>query len=727
MTERTQNTAYPQESQRELKELIAALKESEAKFRDIVHNAMEGIFQTDPQGCFTHANPSFARIHGYDSPAEIKDSILARDLFADPSDHGRLIEHLRASGSVQNFEARLKTKNGSMHWVSTNVTVFRDEKGKTLRYEGTMLDVTKRKEAEEALLESEAKFRNIVGNAMEGIFQTDPQGRFTHANPSFARIHGYDSPAEIKDSILARDLFADPSDHGRLIEHLRASGSVQNFEARLKTKNGSVHWVSMNVMVFRDEKGKTLRYEGTMLDVTKRKEAEEALLESEERYRVAIENSNDGISMLQGNICQYANRQYIKMFEMDGPEEVIGKSILATIHPDDVEIVGDIINKRQRGEPVPSRYEFRGVTKKGNTIYVEVSAAGVTFRGRSFDLIYLRDVTERKRAEESLMKSHRELERLNKAKTKAVDHISHELKTPVAIIQGVTNILKRKFEDVLPPAFRNIIDTLERNTERLAEISRETDEIFRVSQEIEAGAVLNDIDRLLERVENFSEIPQDVRAQLETLKEWTNKYLDGSPRLSQPIDLYSTVVSVVEKMKRSAVHRNLQFGIEGENDLFITMDPFILREVAEALIKNAIENTPDGGFIEVRAGQSNTDIFLRVTDTGIGITEGNQALLLGGLFHTEETDLYSTKRPFEFGAGGKGLELLRIRRYAERYGFDISLKSRRCVYIPTDRDICPGNIAQCSHCKTVDDCKESGGTTFTVTFPVGGNTGVVSK
>jgi PAS domain S-box-containing protein len=583
------------------------------------------------------------------------------------------------------------------------------------------------KELIAALKESEAKYREIVHNAMEGIFQTDPQGRFTHANPSFARIHGYDSPAEIKDSILARDLFADPSDHGRLIEHLRASGSVQNFEARLKKKDGSVHWVSMNVMVFRDGNDKTLRYEGTMLDVTKRKEAEEALLESEERYRVAIENSNDGISMLQGNICQYANRQYIKMFEMDGPEEVIGKSILATIHPDDVEIVGDIINKRQRGEPVPSRYEFRGVTKKGSTIHVEVSAAGVTFRGRSFDLIYLRDVTERKRAEESLMKSHRELERLNKAKTKAVDHISHELKTPVAIIQGVTNILKRKFEDVLPPAFRKIIDTLERNTERLNEISQETDEIFRVSQEIEAGLVLNDIDRLLERMETFSEIPQDVRVQLETLKEWTNKYLDGSPRLSQSVDLYSTVVSVVEKMKRTAAHRNLEFRIEGQNDLFIIIDPFILREVAEALIKNAIENTPDGGLIEVSAGQSNTDILLRVTDTGIGITEENQASLLGGLFHTEETDLYSTKRPFEFGAGGKGLELLRIRRYAERYGFDISLKSRRCIYIPTDRDICPGNIALCNHCKTADDCKESGGTTFTVTFPVGGNTGVIDK
>ena len=377
MTEIILNTDCPQESQTELEKLVNVLKESEAKYRNIVHNAMEGIFQTDPQGHFTHANPSFARIHGYDSPEEIKDSIFAKDLFVDPSDHSRLIELLRASGSVQNLEARLRIKNGNMHWVSMNVAVFRDENGKTLRYEGTMLDVTKRKKAEEALLESEVKFRNIVGNAMEGIFQTDPQGHFTHANPSFARIHGYDSPAEIKDSIFAKDLFVDPSDHSRLIELLRASGSVQNFEARLKTKNGNIHWVSMNVIVFRDENGKTLRYEGTMLDVTKRKEAEEALMESEERYRVAIENSNDGISILQGDICQYANKQYIKMFEFDGPEEIIGKSILTTIHPDDVEMVRNIMNKRRRGEPVPSRYEFKGVTKKGNELYVEVSAASI--------------------------------------------------------------------------------------------------------------------------------------------------------------------------------------------------------------------------------------------------------------------------------------------------------------------------------------------------------------
>jgi len=586
---------------------------------------------------------------------------------------------------------------------------------------------TELKQLETALKESETKFRNIVNNAIEGIFQTDREGRFTHANPSFARIHGYDSPAEIRNLIFAKDLFVDLSDHKRLIDLLSTSSSVQNFEARLRIKTGNIHWVSMNVMVFRDGNGKTLSYEGTMLDITERKKVEEALSESEERGRVVLENSNDGISMLQSDICQYANKQYIKMFEFDSFEEVVGKSIRSTVHPDDVEMVTEIINRRQRGEPVPSRYEFKGITKKGNTLYVEVSAASITFRGRPFDLIYLRDITERKRAEESLMKSHKELEQLNKAKTKAVNHISHELRTPLSVIQGNIRILKRKFEDALTPSLENIINALERNTERLIEISHETNEIFRVSQEVEAGMVLNDIDRLLERMEDLSEIPEAIRLHWEAIKKWTNRYLGSSSGLSQSIDLYTFTVSVLEKIKRTVEHRNLQFKVEGDAGLYIFMDPFILRGVVEGLIKNAVENTPDGGIIEVMSYQRDTGIFLQISDRGIGITEENQGSLMDGLFHTEETDYYTTKKPFEFGAGGKGLELLRIKHYAERYGFDISLRSTRCIYIPTDRDVCPGDIAKCSHCKTVDDCIESGGTTFTVTFPVGNNTGFIDE
>ena len=423
---------------------------------------------------------------------------------------------------------------------------------------------TELKELVTALKESEAKFKNIVSNAIEGIFQTDPRGRFTHANPSFARMHGYASPAEINDSIFAKDLFVDPSDYDKLIEILRKSGSVQNYEAQLHIKNGKTHWVSMNVtmnvMAFREKDGETVSFEGTMLDITERKKTEEALSESEERYRVAIENSNDGITMLNGDICLYANKQFVKMFEYDSIDEAIGKSIKPTVHPDDIEMVTDIISRRQRGEPVPSRYEFKGITKKGNTIYIGVSAASITYRSTSVYLIYLRDITERKRAEEALVRSHKELERLNKAKTKAVNHVSHELKTPLTVIQGNVRILKRKLENTTTPALETIMDALERNIERLLEISGETDEIFKVSQEVEAGMALNDLDLLLERMENLSEIPEAIHLHWEALKEWTSKYLGGSPWLFQSIDLYSSIVSVVEKIK--ADYRTSRPGVQ---------------------------------------------------------------------------------------------------------------------------------------------------------------------
>ena len=291
---------------------------------------------------------------------------------------------------------------------------------------------------------------------------------------------------------------------------------------------------------------------------------------------------------------------------------------------------------------------------------------------------------------DALEQSRKGLEQVSKVKSRALDHLSHELRTPLAVIQGNIRILRRKTQAQTPPLVKEeLFESLEKNLNRLSAIQHETDQILRSHQEIEK--------RL-----GFEEL--DV----------------GHSISSETIDLYSFVGRMLENVKHQTRHRDVEIKLDGVKDLTLIMDPKILEEIITGLLKNAIENTPDEGIIRIALEQKGQWLLLKVMDFGIGITKENQKHLFEGLFHTLDTELYSSKRPYDFGAGGKGLDLLRIRAYGQRFGFDISVGSQRCIYLPTDRDLCEGKISKCPHCKTRDDCLSSGGSTFCVTFPVGG-------
>jgi signal transduction histidine kinase len=290
---------------------------------------------------------------------------------------------------------------------------------------------------------------------------------------------------------------------------------------------------------------------------------------------------------------------------------------------------------------------------------------------------------------DALEQSRKELEQVSKVKSRALDHLSHELRTPLSVIQGNVRILKRKTQAQTPPVVKEeLFESLEKNLNRLSAIQYETDQILRTHQEIEKK----------HRVEELS--------------------IDHSIS-SETIDLYSFVERILENVKHRTRQRDVEINLDGVKDLTLIMDPKTLEEIISGLLKNAIENTPDEGIVRIVLEQKGEWLLFKVMDFGIGITKENQRHLFNGLFHTLDTELYSSKKPFDFGAGGKGLDLLRIKTYGQRFGFDISVGSQRCRYLPTDRDLCVGKISECPHCKTRDDCLNSGGSTFCVTFPVG--------
>jgi signal transduction histidine kinase len=154
-----------------------------------------------------------------------------------------------------------------------------------------------------------------------------------------------------------------------------------------------------------------------------------------------------------------------------------------------------------------------------------------------------------------------------------------------------------------------------------------------------------------------------------------------------------------------------------DEDAVIRSDWNVLNKVCTGLLKNAIENTPDEGTIEVTVEKYDEETRITFTDHGVGITAANRKMIFGGFFHTQPTDLYSSKKPYDFNAGGTGADLLRIKSFSSRLGFKVEFFSRRCPFLPRGKDFCPGKISECRFIESKAECLSNGGSTFVVRFP----------
>lgn len=270
------------------KQAEQALKQAEQKYRLIFEEAIVGMYQSTPDGRLLSVNPAMARMFGFDSPEEL--IACRRDIHSqlcvDPPRREEFKRLLRERGVVRHFELQVQRKDGNKIWVWTNAQAVRE--GNTIvRHEGTFEDITDRKLLEDQLYQAQQKYRDIVENAVIGIFQSTPEGRYTSVNPAMAKMLGYDSPQDLVASItdITRQVYVDSKSREEFQRIARDQGVATNFECQAYRKDGSKVWVCANVRAI-SKAGVVVRYEGMNEDVTQRKLLEDELRQAQKMEAV---------------------------------------------------------------------------------------------------------------------------------------------------------------------------------------------------------------------------------------------------------------------------------------------------------------------------------------------------------------------------------------------------------------------------------------------------------
>jgi len=324
---------------------------------------------------------------------------------------------------------------------------------------------------------------------------------------------------------------------------------------------------------------------------------------------------------------------------------------------------------------------------------------------------------ENARVSNELKKAYKEVTSLNRAKDNVINHLSHELKTPVAVLASSLNILTRKLTALPEETWKPSIERAQRNLDRIKDIEYEVEDIMRDKQHKTYGLLSLILDQYIDELESLiTEEAGDVHV-VERIRKRIEEIFGPKEMVQEEIILDECVKQRLEQSKPLFSHRQVEIihNLVSTPPIYIPLDP--LQKVVDGLIKNAVENTPDEGKIEITVRKKGKGSELVVHDFGVGIIEEAQRRIFEGFFTTQDAMVYSSKRPYDFNAGGKGADLLRMKIFSERYNFKIDMTSSRCGYIPKESDVCPGRISICTFCKKKEDCYHSGETIFSLYFP----------
>ena len=584
----------------ERKQAEEALRRSDTKLRQVIDLVPHFIFAKDREGRFILVNKTVADAYG----TTVEELTGKTD--GDFNPNRDEVEHflkddimVMDSGTPKEIpEETITDTDGQIRILQTTKIPFTLSMTGGDAVLGVSTDITERKRAEKAIRDSEEKYRNIFENAVEGIFQSIPEGRFISVNPSLARMFGYESSRALIETItdIDRQMFVLPEDgmlFGKLIEEY---GRVEGFETRMYRRDGEPLWASIAARAVYDEDGRLVCVEGTTEDITKRKRDEEALQESEAKYRSLVENSLVAVYIVQNGLFRFVNAPFCSVSGYTSSEVVDKLGLLDLVHPDDREQVAENTGKMASREAGYVEHEFKAVRKDGKIITVKTMESPLVYNGAPASAGILMDITREQTLETQLRQAQ---------KVEAIGHlaggIAHDFNNILTVLTGYASLLDMQMNEG---------DPLKAHVDQILSASRKasglTQSLLTFSRQQSVTLLAVDINTI-------------VRETLELLKRLVTEDIVLRTRLAPDtitimadtiqIDqiLFNLVTNAMDAMKKGGT-------------LTIETDLVALDELVET-----------HGF-----GKPGLYAVLSVTDTGEGMDETTKEKMFDPFFTTKE-------------------------------------------------------------------------------------------
>lgn len=403
----------------ELRKTERELAKTKTRLQCLLDHVPVALYGCDPTDCgrLTYLSKSIERLTGF-----TVEEILGDPFFwcqhIHPEDRRRYQarEEYLEHGHPTSLEYRFLCKDGRYCWLHDEFIVVSDAQGKPTEFIGSLLDITATREAREALIRSEARYRVIVECQNDLIYRFDPQTTLLFVNDAVCRFLGKSYEELVGTSFLTQFVESDQQALRAWLTDFNPDHPVASRECQVLLPEGQRRWLALMVYAFFDEREQVQEFQAVGRDITERVKVEEALRQSEHRFRTITESSLVGIFVLQDGVLRYVNPAMARMFGYEPEEMLNGLNVLELVHPDHRDFIQQKIAERLAGVP-SERYTVLARRRDGQVLYCELTGNLIMYEGRPAILVIVVDVTQRWQAEAALRASEEKfrllVERMN--------------------------------------------------------------------------------------------------------------------------------------------------------------------------------------------------------------------------------------------------------------------------------------------------------------------------